>query len=144
MACGAILRSTFLPMAREATSHVVAHQFHGYGCLRHVAMARRAAHACLVMLRVLEFHVSRWGEFIDALPGNFNLLIGVRNDFLNFRFIAAQLGMAQHALAHRRNARIGSRVGANVAVDAIKPHFEMRVVWKCDWLLRAHGQRCRQ
>ncbi len=131
-----------LPVARQASAHVVIHEFDRYRGLCHVAMAGGAADAGLIMLRVLESHMGRGRELINPLPGNFDFLVRVVDHFLHFRFIAAEFSVAQHAFVHGRNARSGARIGANVAINAIQPHLDVFVVWKCDWLLgarRRHG-----
>ncbi len=89
MACRAILRSTFLAVTREATTHVVIHGFFGDAGFRHVAVTGGARDTRLIVGRVLEFHMRRSVKKVDALPRNFNFLVGVADYFLDFRFIAA-------------------------------------------------------
>jgi hypothetical protein len=143
MAYGAIFRRIFLPMTVETSAHIVAHQLYRYCCLRHIAMASCAAHTRLIMLGMFELYMGCRGKCIHPLPRDFYLFICVGNDFFHFRFVVAELGVTQHALVDRGDARVCMCIRASVAIDTIEPHFEVRVMWKCDRLLCAHGQRSR-
>jgi len=135
MACGAILRSMLLTVAGEATAHVVIDHFFGDSSVRHIAVANAASDAGLIMGRMLEPDVRGRFKEVNALPRNFNFPVRVIDHLFDFRFIAAQFGVAQHAFGNRGDTGRGARVCADVAIDAIQTHLAMSVMRKSDWLL---------
>jgi hypothetical protein len=133
-----------LAMTSEAGAHVVVHHFFSNGGLRHVAVARSAAYACLIVGRMLELYMRRRREFVDPLPWDLYFPIGKINHLLGLRLIAPEFGVAQHALVNRWNSGSGSRIRADVAINASQTHFEVRVMRKCDRLLRVRRDASQQ
>ncbi len=107
-------------------------------------MTGRAVDACLIMRRMLEFYVRARREPVNPYPRDFNILVGVSDDFLHFRLFLAQFGVAEHALSHRRNACGGANVSADMAIDALQSKPHVRIVRELNRLLGSNStQRCK-
>ena len=139
MACGAILRGSFLAMAREAGAHVVVHVFGGGGGLRHVAVAGDALDFGLDVRRVFELHVGMLLESVDAIPGDFYAFGGVVGEFLDFGLVRGDLRVAEHALLHGGDRRGGADIGHAVAIEAGEAEGDVGFVRVSDGLLRRLG-----
>ncbi len=119
MTCRAILRCLVLTMTAQARAHGVLDQPLGNGGLGHVSMARGALDLRPGVRRMLKLHQRFAREAIHTLPGNLPLAVGVCHHLLHFRVRGAHLGVTEHALPDRRNARGRAGVRGDMAIQAL-------------------------
>ncbi len=93
------------------------------------------------MRRMAELHMSIRREAIDAYPRDLDVLVGVFNHFLDFRFLPRQLGVTEHAFSDGWNTGSGAMVGPNMAIDTLQPKSHVSIVRECDRLLGRHNGR---
>jgi len=105
-----------------------------------IAVTGRAGDARLVVRFVTELYMSIAREAVDSHPGNFDVPVRIFNYLLHFRFFFRQLGVAEHALAHGRNARGIANIGSAMAVYAVHSRTNVRVVREGHRLLRHGGE----
>lgn len=122
----------------KAKAHRVIDFALGDGLRRHVAVAHLAIDSRANVRRVIEFHVRRRLEAVDALPGNVLAAIEIRGDLLDLGLVRGDHPMAGHAEIDARDAGVGPLVDAHVAVDALQPIGEMHFVRESD---RLNGRR---
>ncbi len=115
-------------MAAQARPHVVDHRALRRGSLGHVAVATRTGNFGANMWSVLKPHQRARVERVNRLPGNFPLRRGIGGDFLDFRVVDGNPGMAQHALRYGRKNRAHSGVGADVTVETPQPVVDVNFV----------------
>lgn len=89
----------------------------------------------MVMRCMTELYVSVRRKAVDAYPGDFEVLVSVCNDLLNFRFFFCQLGMTKHTFSDGWNSGSSAIVGANMAVNTFHPKLHVSLVRECDRLL---------
>jgi hypothetical protein len=125
VACSAILRGPFLPMASQAGSHVVVHEFLRGVDLCHVAVAGSAIHFRPNMRGVVELHEGVRLESVDTLPGNFLPLRYVGGNLLYLGLVGGSHGVTQHALGRGRQRSGWTNIRRAVTIQTLEPEREV-------------------
>ena len=127
-------------MASQTATHRVIYCALRNRGLRKIAMACGTRNTGLVMRRVPKFYMSSGREAVNAYPRNFDVLVGVSNDFLHFRLLGSYLGVTEHAFPDRGNGGSVANIGSSMTIDTLHSNLHMSAVWKCDGLLRCNGR----
>src|SRR5574337_620385 len=115
----AIYRRLLLAMAIEAIAHRQVHGADSYGLLRQVAVALGARHASPNVRCVVELHMRRGLEPVDALPGDVFTSRQVSRDLLDFRLVGRDDLVAGHAEIDAGNARVRPLVDSRMAIRTL-------------------------
>lgn len=137
MARHAIHRRLLLLVALDAISHRQIHFSLGHRLCGHIAVARRALNARANVRRVVELHMRRWLEVIDALPGNVLAPRSVGGYFFDLRLIFGNHLVAGHAEVHARDPRIRPLIDAHMAIRALQAIGQVNLMRKGDRLDRS-------
>jgi hypothetical protein len=114
-----------LAMTTQTRSHVVLHKRLRGGGLRHVTVTPRALDPRANMRRMLKLDQGSGIETVDPFPWNLAPRGGKLRNFLDFRIIGSDFGVAQHALGYRGDDRARTGVGSAVTIQALQSVFDV-------------------
>ena len=125
VACRAILRRFVLPMAAQASSHIVLDQALRRSGVVHIAVAGCAIYSGACVRRMLEFHQGiRWKP-INSLPGYLPPAVGKGRQLLDFRLTDCNLRVTQHAFPNRGDSGRRADIGRTVTIEALQSDIDM-------------------
>jgi hypothetical protein len=130
-----------LAMTTQAASHVVLYQRLRGGGLCHVTVTADALDSRANMWRVLKFDQGSGIETIDPHPWNLAPCGGKLRNFLDFRIVGRNFGMAQHAFGYRWDGRARAGVGSAVTIQALQSVFDVYFMRVGNRLFGAHHAR---
>ena len=128
-------------MTIHAIPHGQIHRADSNGLVRNISVAGGAVHSCANVRRVVEPHVRRMAESINALPGDFFAPVQVGGYFFDFRPIRRDHSVADHASLDTGNPCLWAFLRSGVAIgSASQPVCDVDLMCEGDGLDRRRSQ----
>jgi hypothetical protein len=131
-----VCRNPLRPVALDTEPHVDLYRPYGYGHAADISMTAGTIHPGTDMGSVIKFHMGRWREAVNALPGHIQAGVEIRCQLLHSRTIGHQKLMASHAHLVVRDSCYRTFVDPDMTGRAGDTVGDVFVMWKCDRLYR--------